>query len=229
VSGGWRSYWRAVAGIIRKDLRLEMRTREAVISMGFFSILVTALFGFALDARRADPALAPGMLWIAFSFAGVLGLGRSFAREREDSCLILLILCPVDRSAVYLAKTAVNLLLLLVVEALTLPVFAVLLRIDLLPALGPLLIILLLGTLGFASAGTLLAALAGQVRARDLLLPLILYPLWIPLLLAAVRAMTIVLDGLPLSAASGWLRLMGLYNLVFLVLGFVLFEHVVEE
>ncbi|MBU1700730.1 MAG: heme exporter protein CcmB [Candidatus Eisenbacteria bacterium] len=229
MSGGLERYGRATAALIRRELLMEIRTREALQSTGFFSILIVVLFGFAMGARPVQPFMAPGMLWIAFSFAGVLGLNRSFGRERDNGCLTGLMLCPVDRSSVFIAKCVVQLILMLAVELITLPVFSIFLQVSLLPHLGPILLINLLGTAGFAAAGTLLSAIAGSSRARDVLLPIMLYPLWIPLLLAAVRSMALVLDGRPLASASGWLCLMGLYDLIFFVLGLILFEYVFEE
>ncbi|MBD3336214.1 MAG: hypothetical protein GF355_11925 [Candidatus Eisenbacteria bacterium] len=229
MTGRRGGYLRAVAALIRKDLVVELRSREALLSMGFFALLVVVLFGFTMEARRVDPVVAPGMLWVAFSFAGVLGLNRTFGVERENGCLTGLMLCPVDRSAVFLAKMITNTVFMGLVELVTLPVFAALLRVDLLAHLGPVVWITFLGTLGFAAVGTLLSAVASQARARDVLLPIILYPIWIPLLVAAVRATAAVLEGRPLAEAAGWLRLMGIYDLVFFVLGLLLFEYVLEE
>jgi heme exporter protein B len=229
TSGSGRRYLRATIALIRKDLVTEIRSREAVLSMGFFALLVVVIFGFTMEARQVEPVVAPGMLWVAFSFAGVLGLNRSFGVERENGCITGLMLCPVDRSSVFVAKMATHVLLMTFVECVTLPVFSGLLHIDLWPHLPAVLAITLLGTLGFAAVGTLLAAVASQARARDVLLPIILYPIWIPLLLAAVKATSATLEGSSLGDIQGWLRLMGVYDLLFLVLGVVLFEYVLEE
>jgi heme exporter protein B len=229
MSGGFRDYLRATTALIRKDLVTELRSRESLLSMCFFALLVVVIFGFTMETRRVGPIAAPGMLWVAFSFAGILGLNRAFAVERENGCLTGLMLCPVDRSAVFLSKMVTQVVFMGVMEVVTLLVFSVLLRVDLFPCLGPILLITFLGTLGFSAVGTLLAAIAGQARTRDVLLPIILYPIWIPLLLAAVRSTSMMLEGRPLAEARGWLSLMGVYDLLFFVLGMILFEYVLEE
>jgi heme exporter protein B len=208
---------------------MELRSRETLLSMCFFSLLVVVIFGFTMETRRVGAVLAPGMLWVAFSFAGVLGLNRVFAVERENGCLTGLMLCPVDRSAVFLAKMTTHAVLMGFMVLVTLPVFSALLHVNLLPCLGPVLLITFLGTLGFSCVGTLLAAVAGQARTRDVLLPIILYPIWIPLLLAAVRSTSLMLEGRPLAEAQGWLSLMGVYDILFFALGLILFEYVLEE
>jgi heme exporter protein B len=226
---GTRAYARAVLALVRKDLLVEFRSREVLLSMGFFALLVVVIFGFTLEARRLDPVLAPGMLWVAFSFAGVLGLNRTMGVERENGCLTALMLGPVDRSAIFLAKVLANLVFMGLVELVTFPVFSALLHISFAHCFWAMIPVAFLGTLGFASLGTLLAALAGQARARDVLLPIILYPVWIPLLVAAVRLTAHLLEGRPLGEAGGWLRLMVAFDIVFFTLGMILFEYVLEE
>lgn len=224
------AYWRSVAAILRKDLLLEWRSREALTSMAFFSLLVVVVFGFAFQAERIDPGTqAPGLLWIAFAFSGVLGLHRSFAVEREGSCLQGLLLAPVDRSAIFLGKVLGNLILIGLVEALTFPVFSVLLRVPILSCLPQLALITLLGTIGFAEVGTLLSAVSSGSRLREVLLPLILYPIWVPVLIAGVEATRVALTGRPAEEASTWLTLMMVYDLVFLGAGLILFDHLLEE
>jgi heme exporter protein B len=224
------SYWRSVAAVLGKDLRLEWRSREALTSMAFFSLLVVVVFGFAFQAERIDPGTqAPGLLWIAFSFSGVLGLHRSFAVEREGACLQGLLLAPVDRSAIFLGKVLGNLILIGLVEAVTYPIFSVLLRVSIVPCLPRLALITLLGTIGFAEVGTLLSAVSSGSRLKEVLLPLLLYPIWVPVLIAAVEATGVALTGRPASEASGWLTLIGVYDLVFFGAGLVLFDHLMEE
>jgi len=224
------SYGGTVAAILRKDLLLEWRSREALTSMGFFSLLVVVLFGFAFQTEKIDPGLqAPGLLWIAFSFSGVLGLHRSFALEREGGCLQGLLLAPVDRSAVFLGKVVVNLILIGMVEALTYPVFSILLRVPILHALPSLALVAFLGTLGFAEVGTLLSAVSSGSRLREVLLPLILYPIWVPVLLSSVEATGLALTGKPLAEGSTWITLLVVYDLVFLGAGLLLFDHLLEE
>ena len=224
------AYLRAVSAVLRKDLLLEWRSREGLTSMAFFSLLVTVVFGFALQAERIDPqTTAPGLLWIAFSFSGVLGLSRSFALERESGCLQGLMLAPVDRSALFLGKALGNLILVGVVEAVTIPVFSILLRVPVLSCLPRLALITFLATIGFAAVGTLLSAIASGSRLREVLLPLILYPIWVPILIAAVQLTGLALAGRPAAEGGQWLTLIVVYDLVFIGAGLLLFDRLLEE
>ncbi|MBK8230103.1 MAG: heme exporter protein CcmB [Candidatus Eisenbacteria bacterium] len=224
------AYLRGVFGVLRKDLRLEWRSREAMTAMAFFSLLVVVLFGFSFQTEKIDVrTTAPGLLWVAFSFSGVLGLNRSFSLERENGALRALMLAPLDRSAIFVGKMLSNLVMIGLVEALTVPLFSVLLRVPVLSCLPQLTLVTCLGTLGFAAVGTLLAGISSGSRMREVLLPLILYPIWIPILVASVEATGTVLSGKPLSEAGDWLTLIGVFDLVFLGVGFLFFEAVLEE
>jgi heme exporter protein B len=224
------SYLRTLGAILRKDLLLEWRSREAMTSMGFFSLLVVIIFGFSFEAQRIDPGTqAPGLLWIAFSFSGVLGLHRSFAVEREGGCLQGLLLAPADRSAIFLGKVVGNLLMILLVEALTFPIFSLLLRVPILSCLPRLALIACLGTLGFAEVGTLLSAISSGSRLREVLLPLILYPIWVPVLIGSVQLTGMALTGRPAEEGSNWLTLILVYDMVFLGAGLLLFDRLLEE
>jgi len=224
------AYLRVIGAVLRKDLLLEWRSREALTSMGFFSLLVVVIFGFAFQTEKIDlRAQAPGLLWIAFSFSGVLGLHRSFAVEREGGCLQGLLLAPADRSAIYLGKVLGNFVLISLVEAVTFPIFSVLLRVPILPCLPALALIACLGTLGFAEVGTLLSAISSGSRLREVLLPLILYPIWVPVLLGAVEMTGLALTGRPLAEGANWLTLILVYDLVFLGAGLLLFDRLLEE
>ena len=225
-----RDYFDAVLALIRKDLMSEWRTREAAGSMALFSLLIVVIFGFCFEARIVDlETLAPGLLWIAFSFSGVLGLGHSFSSERYRGSLHALALAPVDRSAVFLGKMLGNLILLAVVEALTIPVFSILLRVPVSACVPQLALVTFLATVGFTAVGTLLSALAASSRMREMLLPILLYPIWIPILLAAVRATGGVLIGKSLGEIGGWLRLILAFDLTFVTAGLLLFDQILEE
>jgi heme exporter protein B len=228
---GWL---RAAGAVLRKDLRLERRSREAITSMAFFALLITVLFGFSLDAGRVDrdvmtETLAPGLLWIAFSFSGVLGLNRSFALEREGGCLQALMLAPVDRSAVFAGKMLGNLILIGFVEILTVPVFSILLHVSVLSCLPRFSLVAFLGTLGFSAVGTLLSALSSGSRMREVLLPLLLYPVWVPVLIAATQLTGQALGGRPAAEGERWLALIVAYDLVFVTAGLLLFDRLLEE
>lgn len=222
------SFWRKSWAILAKDLAIEWRTRESLSVMAVFSLMVVVILNFAFD-MRVDSArqVAPGALWVTFAFASVLGLNRSLAREREDGGLEGLMLAPVDRSAVFLAKAAANLLYMLGNEAVILPVFTVLFGVNVLrPELVP---VLLLGSLGLAGVGTLLSAVVLQTRARDVLLPVLLLPVAVPLLIAAGRATAGIVDGAGLAATGGWLQLLVAFDVVFGAVSYVLFEYVLED
>jgi len=224
------SYWRTVWVLLRKDLRIEARSRETFVSMSFLALLLVVAFGFAFDARPLDPGTeAAGLLWIAISFAGVLGLGRTLGSERDGDCLRALLLAPIDRSAIFVAKWILNLTLLLAMELCLLPLFSVFLRVPLRPALPELVGIVFLSTMGFAAVGTLLATISSGSRLREALLPLLLYPLWVPILVASVKLTSLALIGRSVLDGSDWLVLIGVYDLVFLVAGTLLFDLMVEE
>lgn len=222
-----QSYWRKVWAVARKDLLIELRSRDVLSSAAIFTLLVLLIFNFALDLTGDTVrAVAPGVLWVTFIFAGMLTLGRTFARERERGALQGLLLAPLDRGALFVAKLLVNLILLGVVELVALPAFVALYNLNLRP--GALLIVVALGTLGFAGVGTLFAAVAANTRAREALLPLLLFPVLVPVIIGAVKATG---ETLPGAAATGppWLGLLVAFDAIFLALGYVLFEYVIEE
>lgn len=222
------SYFHKVAAIVWKDVVTELHTKEKFSAMFTFAILVTVIFNFAFELRTEDKAaVAAGVLWVAFAFAGVLGLNRSFAQEKEGGCLEGLMLVPVDRSVLYAGKMVGNLLSMLVTEAIILPVFMVLLDVQVFSVL--LMSIILLGTIGFVSVGTLVSAMAVNTRTREVLLPILLFPLLIPVLIATVKATAIVLAGGSLDGLSSWLQLLGVYDIIFVTLAALTFEFVLEE
>jgi heme exporter protein B len=215
-----------VIAILWKDVRSEWRSKQMWTGMGLFAILVLVIFNFAFDLRVDNKAaVAPGALWVAFVFASMLGLGRTIAVEREKGTMDRLLLCPVDRKAVYLAKLLGNMLFIGVVEIVALPIFAVLFDVPLF--FGPLLPIVLLGTLGIASVGTLFAAMAAATRARELLLPILVFPLIVPIVIAAVRATGTLLA--PVANEPPWLGLMAAFDVIFLSVSMLTFEYIVDE
>jgi heme exporter protein B len=222
---------RAVGALLRKDLRLELRTRESVPAMVLFSLGTFVLFHFALQRDDVDGALAAGILWVTLLFAALLGIGRLFVAEREEGGFDGFLLAPVDRTALFVAKALLLFAFLAAVEVLVVAAFAVLL-------LGPapwgalpgLLVVLVLADAGLAVVGTLVGALAVRTRARDLLVPLLAIPLSLPLVIGGARATS------PLLAADGagplegrWLLILGLYDLVFGLLAYAIFDFLLEE
>jgi heme exporter protein B len=215
--------------VLWKDLLTERRSKETLNALFFFTLLLLFLVQFALgpDRERLQAAL-PGLLWLGFVLAGLLGLGRSFIVERDNDCWEGLLLTPGDKSAIYLGKLLANLVLMGVVEAAFLLLFTVFENVDLGPSLGPLVVVLVLGTVGLAAVGTLFAAVTAQVRARELLFPVLLLPAQVPILLATVSATQAVLLGRPLAEASQWLQLLAVADVVYLVIGLLTFEFVLD-
>jgi heme exporter protein B len=220
------SFLEQVLAILWKDIRCELRSKQTWTGMGLFALLVLVVFNFAFDLRVDNKvAIAPGVLWVAFVFASLLGLGRTIAAEREKGSMDRLLLCPVDRKAIYLAKLLGNMLFIGVVEVVALPVFAALFDIPLFS--GALLPIVLLGTLGIATIGTLFSAMAAATRARELLLPILVFPLIVPVVIGAVRATGTLM--VPAANEPPWLGLIAAFDVIFLSISVLMFEYVIEE
>jgi len=219
-----------VLAIIWKDLVLEARSRETVASLFVLGVLVLVIFNFAVDIAPDDVAdVAPGVLWIAIVFSATLALGRAFAIERENGCMTALLLAPVDRGLVFFAKLLVNVIVLLVFEALLLPFFVLFFPVGAGAALPELVAVLIAGTIGLAAVGTLFALAAFGTRARELMLPLLILPLQIPLLIAAVRSTSLVLAGTALGDLGAWGTLLVSFDVVFVTAGWLAFEFMVVD
>jgi heme exporter protein B len=219
-------FFEQVWAIIWKDIRCELRSKQTWTGMALFALLVLVIFNFAFDLRVDNKAaVAPGALWVSFIFASLLGLGRTIAAEREHGSLDRLLLCPVDRKAIYLAKLLGNLLFIAVVEIVALPIFAALFDLPLF--VGALLPIVLLGTLGIATIGTLFSAMAAATRARELLLPILVFPLIVPIVIAAVRLTETLMA--PSVNEPPWLGLIIAFDVIFLSISMLTFQYVIEE
>jgi heme exporter protein B len=215
--------------VVWKDVLSERRSKESLNALLFFSILLLFVFQFALGPERARvEAALPGLLWLGFILSGLLAFGRTFLVERENDCWEGLVLSPGDKSAIYLGKLAGNLLLMAVVEAVLLVLFTVFFALDFTGALPALCLVLALGTLGLAAVGTLFGAITAQLRARELLFPVLLLPAVVPILLGSVSATQSVMLGQPLAEAAAWLKLLAAADLVYLVVGVLTFEFVLE-
>jgi heme exporter protein B len=224
------AWLRTVYLLFAKDLLVELRNRETFTVMLFFAVVVLFLFHFSLNPERENTTLlAPGLLWLAFMFTGVLGLGRSFQAEQANDCLEQLLLIPGDRGNIFLGKLAGNVAFMLAVELLIIPLFALFFQLSLWDALAPLLAVAALGTLGFAAIGTLFSALTANLRAREVLFPLLLFPLVVPVIIGSVTTTGIILGGGPLAEASAWLKLLGAFDAIFLAVAYLTFEFVVEQ
>lgn len=223
------AYMRRAWIVVWKDVLSERRSKESLNALVFFSILLLFVFQFALGPERARVETAlPGLLWLGFILAGLLAFGRTFLVERENDCWEGLVLSPGDKSAIYLGKLAGNVLLMAVVEAVLLLLFTVFFGLDFTGALPALCLVLALGTLGLAAVGTLFGAITAQLRARELLFPVLLLPAVVPILLGSVSATQSVILGQPLAEAAAWLKLLAAADLVYLVVGVLTFEFVLE-
>jgi heme exporter protein B len=222
------SYLRALGAVVWKDLAAELRSRELLSAMLVFALLVILIFNFALELdAKARANVTSGVLWVIFAFAGTLGLNRSMSQEKDRGCLDGLLLAPVDRSAIYFGKALGNLIFMLVVEIVVLPVYSALYNVNLFhPGL---ILVILLGSIGYVAVGTLLASMAVQTRTRDILLPILLFPVVIPVFIAAVKASSGFLQGIPMDEIMPWLNLLVVYDVVFTALAFMVFDYIVEE
>jgi heme exporter protein B len=222
------SLWKATFAVVWKDLAAELRSRELLTAMLVFALLVVLIFNFALDLKPAlRQTVTAGVLWVTFAFAGTIGLNRSMAVEKDRGCLDGLLLAPVDRSAIYFGKALGNLVFMLSIEIIVLPVYSILYNINLFhPGL---LLVILLGSIGYVAVGTLLSTMSVQTRSRDMLLPILLFPLVIPVIIAAVKASTGYLETWPFVDIQPWLSLLIVYDVIFIAAAFMVFEYIVEE
>jgi heme exporter protein B len=224
------SYFGRVMYIALKDLKVEVRSKERLYAMMVFSILVMVIFNFAFDpGAEYIREVAPGILWVALVFSATLGLNKTFASEKEQDCLQGLMLSPLDRSGIYFGKVLSNTLLSLIVAMLTLPFFAVFFNISLVDVFLPLTLVVVLATIGFIAVGTLFAAISVGVKRGEMILPILLFPIEVPVIIAAVKATSMILDGRMLVDYSMWLKILVLFDIIFLMVSFVTFDYLVEE
>lgn len=222
------NFLRALWAVVWKDLAAEWRSRELLTAMLVFALLVIMIFNFALELNASARAnVTSGVLWVTFAFAGTLGLNRSMATEKDRGCLDGLLLAPVDRSAIYFGKAIGNLVFMFVVEVIVLPVYSVLYNVNLFQP--GLLLVILLGSIGYVAVGTLLSTMAVQARTRDILLPILLFPLVIPVLIAAVKASGGFLQDFAWNEVQVWINLLIVYDIIFVAIAFMFFDYVVEE
>jgi len=219
-----------VGAIVWKDLTAERRTKANFNAVVFLAGLILLLFGFALgpdhDALRN---VAGGVLWLTVLFSGVLSFNRSYEQELENGALELLLLYPGDRRSIFLGKLVANLAFVLLVQVVMVPAAALLYDIPVWSVMGPLALVLFLGTFGFVTLGTFYAAMASRLRAREVLLPLLLFPMLIPLLVGAVQATGAILTGDVMESAGTWIRLLVVFDVIFFIGALYAFEHVIED
>jgi heme exporter protein B len=222
------SFWQATSAIIWKDIRAELRTKDIFSSMFVFALLCVIVFNFAFQLRVPDMKMVvPGIVWVAVTFAGTLGLNRAFVIEQDKGSLAGLMLAPVDRAAIYFGKMLGNLLFMLIVEAVLLPLVTIFFNLTIITPLH--LLALFLGTVGFAAVGTLFSAIAVNTRAREVLLPILLFPVIVPVLVAGANMTGKLLDGGGFIDILPGLQLVLFYDILFSVVAYLTFDYVMEE
>ncbi len=221
---------RDIMTIIYKDVLMELRSKDILLSMLVFALIVVAVFNFIFDPGSEHMrATAPGIMWVAIIFAGNLGLSRSFAREHENALMQGLLLCPVERSTIFIAKMIGNVIFISIVVAISLPVMIILFDISVSGVFGQLILILLLGIIGFAGVGTLFSTISANTKSREVMLPILLFPVAIPIILSATKSTTYLLNGTNLDHVWSWIKILIAFDLIFTVICFLLYEYVVEE
>lgn len=221
---------RQIAAILAKDIVLELRGKDIIISMLVFALIVVAIFNFIFDpGSDVMRRTAPGILWVAIIFAGNIGLSRSFAREHENSMMQGLLLCPVDRSLIFIAKVLGNILFISIVQVIAIPVMVILFDLTVLPVIGPLALVLFLGTVGFASVGTLFSTISAHTKSREVMLPILLFPVSIPIILSATKSTTYLLNDGSTEHIASWIHILIAFDVIFTVACFLLYEYVLEE
>lgn len=224
------TFIRKLWAIVWKDLLSEFRTKEMILSMCLFSFLVLIIFSFALGTKVMNlKTIVPGILWVVFIFAGLMGLGRCFGVERDRGTLPGLLLCPLSPWGIYLAKMIGTFIFTVIMEIFTLAIFMILFNLNLLPVLIPLGIIIFLGTLGFSTIGTLFSAMSAATRSRDTILSILVFPITVPMLIAAVKATEIVLAGKAMQEVYSSLKLLIAFDMVFLLIAYLTFAFIIEE
>lgn len=221
---------RAALAIAAKDILVERRSRTALVAALSFAVLTLVIFNFARDAGTLSrEAMAPSVLWITFAFSGVIALNRSFMLERENAALDGLLLAPISRGALFTGKYLANLAFVFAVEAVTLPLFVLFFGVSPGAATGWIVLVALLGTAGFVAVGTVLSAMTVRTRFAELMMPLLLLPFLLPPVTWAVQATTRLLQGRPAGEIMQWIQLLGLYDLVFVTAGLLVFSSLMDE
>ncbi len=220
--------WRTIATILWKDLKIELQTKEAFSASFVFSLMVLVIFNFTLDLTSEEAVkMGAGFLWIAFAFGGTLSLNRSFALERDENCVQGLQIAPVDRGGIYLGKCLANVIFMLITQIILLPLFAIFFNVDIMGKLHYLLLVLFLGSVGFSSVGTLFSAIAVHTRMREVILPILLLPITIPILIASVEATAYALGAD--TDPTFWFRLLVTYDVIFVTVSFLTFGYILQE
>ena len=213
-----------------KDLQIEYRSRQAFLTTLFFALLILIIFNFAFDpGSQSTREAAPGILWVALLFPGVIQLNRSFQAEAEEGTMQGLILTPVDRGLLFLGKFVANWLFLVVIDLIILVAFVIFYNFGFTPGLLWILLLMVLASAGFTAVGTVFAAMLSSVQGRDVLLPVLLFPVIVPIILAAVNATREVLIHQELGAFFSWIQILIAFDVIFLAAGYLVFDYVIGE
>ena len=224
------SFFSVLRWIIWKDLICEIRSRESISSMFVFALVVLFIFSFSfsMDQQGAQD-LMPGIIWVAFAFSGILGLGKSFSSELQNDCMEYLQMSPASPGTIYLGKLAANLVFMLIVEIILFPLFIVFFNLDVVEKLPMLLLVFLLGTVGLSSLGTLFSAMTVQIRAREVMLPVLVLPLAVPVMIGAVEATRGIFNGEPFQLYRPWVELLVVFDVIFTVVCFWVSDFILDE
>jgi heme exporter protein B len=223
------SFYNTIVMIAWKDILSELRNRENILSMLFFALLLIFIFNFALPSdAKTTRLLVPGLIWVAFSFTAIIGLGRSFQAEKENDCLEALLIAPVGKGAVYLGKFLGNFIFVLAAQLALIPLFVLFFNLDIFAELPPLLGVLALGAFGLSALGTLFSAMTVQVRAREVMFPILVLPLAIPLIIGAIQSTAAILAQSPWEHYRSWVQLLLIFDAIFVIIAFWVFEFILE-
>lgn len=219
-----------IRAMLWKDILLEIRTREVIISMLVFSLMVTVIFNFSFPpgSEFVEDA-APGMLWMTFIFASLLGMNRSFVYEVDKGCLQGLMLAPIDRNVIYISKFLVNFIFIGLVELIVLPIFSIFFNLNIISSFFQLLAIIVLSTIGISAIGTLFSAISVNTKTREIMLPILHFPVSIPIIIGAVQSTSAVFQGHDWRVVWGWLKILIAFDVIFIVVALLTFEYVIEE
>ncbi len=224
------SFWAGVMAIVRKDLMMELRGKEIFVTTLMFSLIILVIFNFAFDMTAIKPEdTAAGVLWVAILFSGALSMNRSFLYEQEEGCLSALMLAPIDRSSIYFGKLITNLILTLLSVSILVPIFMVLFNINIMDRFVWQMVSFFLGVLGFISVGTLIASMSVNLRAREMMGPLLMFPVVAPVVIAAVQLSGGLVRGEPMDGLYVWLKILIAFDVIYLVISWLVFEHIIEE
>ena len=224
------NFFNVIRWLAWKDLLSEMRSRETISSMFFFALIVILIFSFSFSMdQQTARELMPGIMWVAVVFTGIIGLGKSFTAELQNDCLENLQMNPIPRGAIYLGKLASNFLFMLIVEFILFPLFVIFFNLDVFEKIPLFVLILTTGTLGVSAVGTLFSAMTVQIRAREVMLPILLLPLIVPVMIGAVEATGGVLRGDPISLYRQWIELLIVFDVIFTIVSFWAFEFILDH